>query len=215
MDNANKKTVYLTFDDGPSTNTAKILDILSEYNIKATFFVIGKSGDFEKSLYKRIIDEGHALGNHTYSHNYKNIYSSEENFLQDFKELEDYVYQLTEIKMDIMRFPGGSNTTMPHKYSDDKFMKRITTKILYDEYQYFDWNVDSKDAKVAKQDKDIIINTVLEGARQNNPAIVLFHDSLPKTTTVEALPIIIEELLEENYTFEVLSKDSFYVQFKK
>lgn len=114
-----------------------------------------------------------------------------------------------------MRFPGGSNTTMPHKYSDSKFMRRITTKMLYDGYQYFDWNVDSKDAKVVKQNKNVIINTVLEGVRNNNPAIVLFHDSLPKTTTVEALPTIIEELIKENYTFGMLHKDSFYVQFKK
>lgn len=115
--------------------------------------------------------------------------------------------------MDIMRFPGGSNTTMPHKYSDNRFMRRITTKILYDDYQYFDWNVDSKDAKVVKQSKDVIINSVLNGVRDNDPAIVLFHDSLPKTTTVEALPIIIEELLKEDYTFDVLRKDSFYVHF--
>lgn len=193
----------------------KVLDILKEYDIKATFFVIGKSGDYEKNLYQRIVDEGHTLGNHTYSHNYKEIYSSEENFLRDFKKLEDYIHQLTGVKMEIMRFPGGSNNTMSHKYSDDKFMRRITTKILYDGYQYFDWNVDSKDAKAVKQDRDIIINTVLEGARNNNPAIVLFHDSSPKTSTVEALPFIIEELIKEGYTFDVLNKDSFYVQFKK
>lgn len=210
-----KKTVYLTFDDGPSTNTDKILDILKQYNIKATFFVIGKSNKYSKNMYKRIIDEGHSIGNHTYSHQYETIYATEKNFMEDFKRLENYIYDITGVHMDIMRFPGGSNTTMPHKYSDDKFMKNITTKILYDGYQYFDWNVDSKDAKVVKQDKDVIINTVLEGVRKNNPAIVLFHDSLPKTTTVEALPIIIEELLKENYTFGTLDKDSFYVQFKK
>ena len=210
-----KKNVYLTFDDGPSINTAKILDILKEYNIKATFFVVGTANEHSKNLYKRIVDEGHTLGNHTYSHNYKTIYESEENFIQDFKKLEDHIYDITGVKMDIMRFPGGSNTTIPHKYSDEKFMKRITTKMLYDGYQYFDWNVDSKDAKVVKQSKDVIIKSVLDGVRNNDPAIVLFHDSIPKTTTVEALPIIIEELLKEDYTFDVLHKDSFYVQFKK
>jgi len=211
----NKKTVYLTFDDGPSINTTKILDILKEYDIKATFFVIGRSDDYSKNLYKRIIDEGHSIGNHTYSHKYQTIYATEENFIEDFKKLEDYIYSLVGVKMDIMRFPGGSNTTMPRKYSDDKFMRRITTKILYDGYQYFDWNVDSKDAKVVKQDKDVIISSVLDGAKNNNPAIVLFHDTIAKTTTVEALPIIIEELLKENYIFETLNKDSFYVQFKR
>jgi len=211
----NNKTVYLTFDDGPSINTAKILDILKEYNIKATFFVIGTSNEYSKSLYNRIVDEGHSIGNHTYSHKYQTIYATEQNFMQDFKKLEDYIYDITGVKMDIMRFPGGSNTRMPQKYSDDKFMRRITTKILYDGYQYFDWNVDSLDAKVVTQSKNVIINSVLDGVRNNDPAIVLFHDTLAKTTTVEALPIIIEELLKENYSFETLNKDSFYVQFKK
>lgn len=212
---SNKKTVYLTFDDGPSINTDKILDILKEYNIKATFFVVGRSDNKSKDLYNRIIREGHTMGNHTYSHEYKTIYSGDENFLADFKKLEHYIYDITGIKMEIMRFPGGSNTVMPRKYCDDKLMIRIIAKILYDGYQYFDWNVDSKDAKTAKQNKDVIISSVLEGVKNNNPAIVLLHDSLPKTTTVEALPVIIEKLLEEGYIFKTLHKNSFYVHFRK
>ncbi len=96
-----------------------------------------------------------------------------------------------------------------------KFMVRMIAKMLYDGYQYFDWNVDSKDARVAKQNKDIIVSSVLKGVENNNPAIILFHDSLPKTTTVEALPIIIEKLLEEGYVFKILHKTSFHVHFKK
>ncbi len=215
MTKLSKKTVYLTFDDGPSINTNKILDILKEYNIRATFFVVGTSNEDSKKIYTRIVEEGHAIGNHTYSHEYRDIYASNKNFLEDFKKLEDYIYNITGIKMDIMRFPGGSNTTMPHKYSDEKFMKRMITKMLYHGYQYFDWNVDSRDAKAIKQNKDVIINSVLEGVKNNDPAIVLFHDSLPKTTTVEALPIIIEELLKEDYSFKALNKDSFYVHFKR
>lgn len=211
----NKKTVYLTFDDGPSVNTGEILDILKEYNVKATFFVVGRTDDNSKNLYNRIVKEGHAIGNHTYSHRYKTIYTSDENFLADFKKLEHYIYSITGIKMDIMRFPGGSNTIIPHKYCDDKFMRRMTVKMLYDGYQYFDWNVDSGDARVAKQNKNVIISSVLEGVKYNNPAIVLLHDSLPKTTTVEALQIIIEELLKEGYTFKTLHKNSFYVHFKR
>jgi len=212
---SNKKTVYLTFDDGPSVNTDKILDILKEYNVKATFFVVGRSDDKSRSMYNRIIEEGHAMGNHTYSHEYETIYSGDENFLADFRKLENYVYDITGVKMDIMRFPGGSNTVMPHKYCDDKFMVRMIAKMLYDGYQYFDWNVDSTDAKVTKQNKDMIISSVLKGVENNNPAIVLLHDSLPKTTTVEALPIIIEELLKKDYEFKTLHKNSFYVHFRR
>ena len=210
-----RKIAYLTFDDGPSVNTGEILDILKKYDIKATFFVVGRSDDNSKNLYKRIVKEGHAIGNHTYSHEYKTLYSSEKDFLSDFKKLEHHVYDITGIKMDIMRFPGGSNTIIPNKYSDDKFMVRMIAKMLYDGYQYFDWNVDSRDAKAAKQNKDIIVSSVLKGVKNNNPAIILFHDSLPKTTTVEALPIIIEKLLEEGYVFKILHKNSFYVHFKK
>lgn len=211
----NKKTVYLTFDDGPSVNTGKILDILKENNIKATFFVVGRSDDNSKNLYNRIVKEGHAIGNHTYSHEYDAIYSGEENFLTDFRELENCIYNITGIKMDIMRFPGGSSTTIPNKYCDDKFMTRMIAKMLYDGYQYYDWNVDSRDAKAAKQNKNVIISSVLEGIKYNNPAIILFHDSPSKTTTVEALPIIIKKLLKEDYTFKTLHKNSFYVHFKK
>lgn len=211
----NKKTVYLTFDDGPSINTDRILDILKEYDIRATFFVVGRTDNQSKNLYNRIVKEGHSIGNHTYSHKYKDIYSGDENFLADFKKLEHHIYSITGIKMNIMRFPGGSNTIMPHKYCDDKFMKRMTVKMLYDGYQYFDWNVDSGDAGSIRQNKDTIISSVLEGVENNNPAIVLFHDSLPKTSTVEALPIIIDELLKKNYTFKTLHKDSFYVHFRE
>ena len=210
---SDRKTIYLTFDDGPSINTGKILDILKEYDIKATFFVIGKTDDESRNLYNRIIKEGHVIGNHTYSHKYDAIYSGEENFLADFRELENCIYNITGVKMDIMRFPGGSNTTIPNKYCDDKFMARMTTKMLYDGYQYYDWNVDSRDAKAARQNKNIIISSVLEGIKYNNPAIVLFHDSPSKTTTVEALPIIIENLLKEDCVFKTLDKGSFYVHF--
>ncbi len=215
MITTNRKIVYLTFDDGPSTNTDKILDILKKHNIKATFFVVGMPDNRSRDLYRRIVNEGHSIGNHTYSHEYRNIYAGEWSFIADFKKLENYVRDITGVKMDIMRFPGGSNATISRKYCDNKLMKRITVKMLYDGYQYFDWNVDSRDAETARQNKDVIISSVLEGVENNNPAIVLFHDSLPKTTTVEALPTIIEELSERGYTFKTLHKDSFYVHFKE
>lgn len=207
------KTVYLTFDDGPSTNTGKILDILAEHDIKATFFVCGSNTEEGKKLYKRIVDEGHAIGNHTYSHNYKYIYSSEENFLEDFYRLEELIYSVTGVRPEIMRFPGGSNNTVSRRYSDDAFMERITTKILFEGYQYFDWNVDSLDASKVTQSKDVIVKAVLNGVLNNDISIVLFHDSWPKTTTVEALPIILKELLDRGYTFEPLTKDSYYKHF--
>lgn len=208
-----EKTVFLTFDDGPSNNTEKILDILKEYNVKATFFVCGNVTEYGKRIYKRIVNEGHVIGNHTYSHNYKRIYFSEESFMKDFKKLEKLIYSVTGIIPEIMRFPGGSNTTIPTKYNDKLFMERITTKIILEGYQYFDWHVSSKDAEKLIQDKDIIIKSVLEKINNRNNAIILFHDSWQKTTTVEALPVIIEELIKKGYKFGTLSKDSPYIHF--
>ncbi|RKD34163.1 polysaccharide deacetylase family protein [Thermohalobacter berrensis] len=207
-----KKTIYLTFDDGPSKNTIKILDILKKYKVKATFFVCGNTTEFGKKVYKRIVNEGHAIGNHTFSHNYKVIYSSEEAFLKDLKKLENFLFSVAGVKPKIIRFPGGSNTSIGKKYGGIKLTERLTTKVLLDGYQYFDWNVSSRDATKVTQDKEIIINSVLQDVKDGGN-IVLFHDSWPKTTTVEALPTIIEELLKRGYRFDILTKDSFYVHF--
>ena len=86
------KTVYLTFDDSPGPNTEKILDILKKNDVKATFFVTGKTDDFSKKMYKRIVDEGHTLGMHSYSHVYDEIYASEKAFTQDFEKLYEYLH---------------------------------------------------------------------------------------------------------------------------
>ncbi len=209
----NKKTVYLTFDDGPSKNTDKILDILKEYNIKATFFVLGKPN--MGNVYRRIVEEGHALGNHTYSHDFEKIYSSPKNFKKDIESLENLIYKETGINVDLFRFPGGSNNYMMTK-SDKNYSFRDFSSVLEEKgYCYFDWNVDSKDAKAVTQDSDIIKNSVLNGIPKNSDAIILFHDSSPKTTTVEVLPEIIEELQQLGYSFDCLSHDSVPVQFFK
>jgi len=210
-----KKTVYLTFDDGPSINTPKILDILDEYSIKATFFVCGNTTDFGKEMYKRIVNDGHVIGSHSYTHKYKSIYLSEESFLKDIDKITELIYSTTGIRTEIMRFPGGSNTTYVLKESDRFFIKKTINRIIDSGFQYFDWNVDSKDATKITQDKNIIIESVLKGVIPKDNSIVLFHDSLAKTTTVEALPTILERLIRMGCHFETLKKDSFYVHFRQ
>ena len=101
-------TVYLTFDDGPSSRTSEILDILKKENIKATFFVIGKEGEKEPEIMRRIVEEGHTLGIHTYSHVYTNVYASVESYLEDFNRTYELIYEATGLKTEIFRFPGGS-----------------------------------------------------------------------------------------------------------
>lgn len=207
------KTAYLTFDDGPSANTEQILDTLKTYGIKATFFVNGNASN--KELYKRIIREGHVIGNHTYSHNYKSIYTTVEGFMEDFEKLNVFLEEVTGVRPTIARFPGGSNNQVSHKYGGEEIMKEIVRAVVDKGYQYFDWNVSSLDAEKVKQDKDIIVNAVLEGAKDETQAVILMHDSAPKTTTAEGLPEIIEGLIQQGFIFKTLDKDSYAPHFLK
>ena len=104
--------VYLTFDDGPSIYTNDILDILDSYNVKATFFVVGKEETNAEEALQRIVDEGHTLGMHSYSHKYKELYESMDSFTQDFARIRDYIYQATGVESVCYRFPGGSSNTV-------------------------------------------------------------------------------------------------------
>ncbi|HOO29112.1 MAG TPA: polysaccharide deacetylase family protein, partial [Lachnospiraceae bacterium] len=103
------KKVYLTFDDGPSSNTAAILDILNSYGVKGNFFVVATDKEELRAMYKRIVDEGHVIGMHSYSHKYDEIYASKEAFINDLSKIQSLVYEQTGYMPDIYRFPGGSS----------------------------------------------------------------------------------------------------------
>lgn len=190
-----KKLVYLTFDDGPSEYTNEILDILKEYDVKATFFVLAKDGYEEE--YRRIIDEGHTLALHSYTHQYSQIYESPEAFRQDVTQLSDYLYEITGYRCEFYRFPGGSSNTIIQFDKDECF------DILEEEgLVYFDWNVTSKDASSYRLSSQAIISNVLSGTGQSETSVVLMHDASDKYTTVQALPDIIESLqADENTVF--------------
>ena len=207
------KIAYLTFDDGPSNNTLEILRILKQYNVKATFFVNGKPE--LKHLYKAIADDGHALANHTYSHDYNTIYSSEKVFHDDVKKLDTFLQEITgQAPSYVLRYPGGSNNTISYNYGGKGIMKKVL-KEMSSEYQFFDWNVDSTDASTFKQSKDKIVSNVLKESTGLKKAVILMHDLNPKTTTPEALPEIIEGLKAQGFEFDKLEKDSFAPQFTK
>ncbi|MZP29638.1 polysaccharide deacetylase family protein [Heliobacterium undosum] len=205
-----KKTAYLTFDDGPSENTLAVLNILARYQVKATFFVNGNPTDFGRAAYRRIAQEGHALGNHTYSHLYRKVYASIESFMEDVRRLDDLIAEATGIRPDILRFPGGSNNLVSPGRG---FMIALSQRVVEAGYQYFDWNVDSLDASKATPDRAVIVNAVARQSAGQKAVIVLFHDSPAKKTTVEALPAIIERLQHEGYGFDVLSKSAYAVKF--
>jgi len=210
---ASSKVAYLTFDDGPSGSTRKILSILKSYGVPATFFVVGSDTPEGRALYKQIATEGHALGNHTYSHDYKAIYRSTAALRKDIDKLGQLLESCVGYRPDIIRFPGGSNNHLSWRSGGRGIMYRAAKAVQEDGYQYFDWNVSSTDAAAPVQEKSLIIDSVMSASRDKQSIIVLMHDNTYKTTTVEALPIIIKRLKAEGFTFGKLTKDSFTFHF--
>lgn len=200
------KVAYLTFDDGPSKNTEAILEILDEYNVKATFFVI--HNEYYKENYKKIFDAGHTIALHSYSHDYSHIYRSIDTFKQDIEKLKDFITTtIGETPENILRYPGGSNNTVSRKYGGRDIMTKIVKAMTEENYAQFDWNVDSTDASARNVSKDTIVDNVLKYAKGKNHADILMHDANVKTTTVQALPEIIEGLKAQGFIFDVLTTD--------
>lgn len=183
------RKVYLTFDDGPSSNTGRILDILAEYNVKATFFVVGKEEEEYQPLYKRIVDEGHTLGMHSYSHKYNEIYRSVESYAQDMGRLQEFLYDTTGVWCRICRFPGGSSNT-----TGMVDMHELIDYLDEQDITYFDWNISSGDASGEYISTDAILHNCLAKLSEYGEAIILMHDASNKNTTVDALPTLIERI---------------------
>ena len=182
-----EKTAYLTFDDGPSERTSEILDILKKYEIKATFFVVGNNSKLAKDCMKRMVCEGHTIAMHTYTHDFKKIYKSIESYLEDISKIYNLIYETTGEKPSIFRFAGGSkNGFNRNNYRD------IINEMYRRGFDYFDWNLSTGDAaRVGLVPASECANNVLKYSSKYNSAVILMHDSKPKTTTVEALPKII------------------------
>lgn len=183
------REVYLTFDDGPSGNTGRILDILAEYDVKATFFVVGKENEEYQPLYNRIVEEGHTLAMHSYSHKYKEIYQSEDAFIADTVRLQDFLYQTTGVMCRFYRFPGGSSNTV-----SDVDMHDLITCLDEQGISYFDWNLSSGDAASTYISPEDIVRNCTEKLENYHEAIILMHDATDKNSTVEALPQIIDTI---------------------
>lgn len=197
------KTIYLTFDDGPSYLTEKILDILKEENIPATFFVTSRGIDIYSNVIKRMQEENHTIALHTSTHNYSYIYSSDENYFKDLEEIRNKVYNITGVKSRIIRLPGGSSNTVSKKYSKG-IITRITNRLTENDFYYFDWNIDSLDAS-GSVSKEVIYNSVTQNIHSGTN-VVLMHDSSTKETTVLALKDIIKYAKDNGYTFAKITK---------
>ena len=202
------KTVYLTFDDGPSSYTPQILDTLDKYGVKATFFV--KNGGKYNYLMKDIVNRGHSIGLHTYSHDYKKIYSSDTAYFNDLNKISDLVFEQTGVRTKIMRFPGGTSNTVSKNYSRG-IMTRLSKSVTEQGYVYFDWNCDNGDAAgantVQKQ-----LNNCSKYPKSASTVIVLMHDT--KSATRDALPKIIEYYKSCGFQFGVLTTTSPRIQHR-
>ena len=199
-DDTTTKKVYLTFDDGPGSQTGKILDILKKNHVKATFFVTGKDDASSKKMYKRIVKEGHTLAMHSYSHIQDVIYDSKEAFAKDLKQINRCLYEATGVHTKFYRFPGGSstqNTSLPIQNFIDVLNKN--------HYLYLDWNVISPDINNANATKEQVVTGVMQGVDAYDTAVVLMYDVADKPMTVKALPSIIKQIKAKNY--ELLSVD--------
>lgn len=186
-----KRKVYLTFDDGPGSSTNEILDILAAYDVKATFFVVGKTDENSKECYRRIVREGHTLAMHSYSHKYRQIYASEEAFAEDFRKLQEYLYEVTGVWCRYTRFPGGSSNSVS-EVDMSVFIDWLDERGI----TYFDWNASAGDSAPGGVSAEQVVSNCMKDIRKHDNVIVLLHDSGKKKTTVDALPELIETILE-------------------
>lgn len=186
------KTVYLTFDDGPSDNTGELLDLLNEYGVKVTFFVIGKNNDKSKAMYKRIVDEGHSIAMHSYSHEYDELYGSVEDFEKDFAKISNLLYDSIGFVPNLYRFPGGSSNSKCKKLTIQPFIKVV----MDHNARYFDWNVENGDATGVSYSVEELAENVIKGVSERKVSVVLMHDTNAKRKTLESMKIVIPTLLE-------------------
>ena len=194
------KVVFLTFDDGPSENTGELLDMLNEYDAKGTFFTTLHDNDNAKAMYRRITNEGQTLANHTSSHDYS-LYNNPDAFLADVDELDQYQKTITGLAetSHVFRFPGGSmNST-----------EACVQGLVNRGWNYSDWNVSSGDGCADPPSSDVIAQMIIDGCRENDVSVVLSHAEL-KESSREAMPIVIETLQQEGYTFLNMEADYSY-----
>ncbi|HIQ99921.1 MAG TPA: polysaccharide deacetylase family protein [Candidatus Scybalocola faecavium] len=204
----NEKVVYMTFDDGPCATTPKLLDVLDKYDVKATFFVTAQfmNKDDLVAQIKEIHKRGHQVAVHSYSHEYGQIYSSVDAFMEDYKKMDDLIYEATGEHSKIFRFPGGSNTGYNSSIRDD-LLKRVKEEGLI----YFDWNAYDGDCD-GYTGEDLIKRAVQESSYTNR-SILLMHNIPGKDTVIDSLPQIIQQLKDAGYSFRLLDENVKPIQF--
>lgn len=193
-----EKIAYLTFDDGPSLVTPKILDILNKENVKASFFVIGKSVEAHPEIVKRAYDEGHYIANHTYSHNNSILYKSSESFLNEIKKTDIAIGKAIGVdgySSSIFRFPNGFMS--PQYKAKKKEMAKLLSQM---NYAYIDWNCLNNDS-IKKYTSSQLLNNLKKSSKNKNTLVILMHDTKDVSNSSLALEDSIEYLKSEGYSF--------------
>lgn len=200
--------IYFTFDDGPSSEvTPKLLDLLEENEVPATFFIINYEDEL-KYLVQREVADGHTVAMHAWNHDYAKCYTEEDAYLNGVKQLAEKVYQDTGYSPFCLRFPGGSSNTVSRKYNSG-IMTRLTQQVDADpNWTYYDWNVDSTDASGNNRDPDLLANNAIRELQKGQHNIILCHDTNNKTTTVTAVAKIIEYGRANGFCFAAISRDT-------
>lgn len=187
-----EKTVYLTFDDGPSDRiTPKILDILDAEDVKATFFIIGQQAERRDYLIRRETESGHTVAVHSYTHDYTDIYSSPKKLLADIDKCNAVIEKITGKRSDVYRFPGGS-------YG---LKSELITAVTEHGLRYVDWNASTRDAEWGVSGADTLYNNAVSTSANCDNVVLLSHDSTNKTSTPEATRRIIQYYKKNGYSF--------------
>ncbi len=195
------RTVFLTFDDGPSGTTPRILDVLKANGVKATFFTLGLQVDDMPSIVRKIVNEGHCVLSHGYSHRY-DLYNDPPKFFEDVDRAMSSIMNATGKKpLPYVRLPGGANNQYPRKKSFDECKKGLLNRDI----SYVEWNASMDDSTFRKHTRNYMIENVLLKAKANNFIIVLMHDSAGKGLTVSALPEVINGLKDMGFVFRTFS----------
>ncbi len=199
----NGKIIYLTFDDGPYMYTEELLDILDEYNVKATFFVTDTRPEYE-NLIGEEYSGGHSVGLHAYHHVWSEVYANEEAFYEDFQKMQEVIKEQTGAYTDIFRFPGGSSNERTDHVAH--MMTHLAKEMTEKGYVYFDWDLDSRDAMEAKTASEVLANLKSGTESCKEYSVILCHDVYEHT--ISAMEEFIPWALKEGYQFQPLTADS-------
>lgn len=206
------KVAYLTFDDGPTNFTPKLLDVLKDNNVKATFFIafMGEDTAKKRDMLKQEVQAGHTLAVHSWTHEYDTVYANEQAFLDDFNKMKDIIVEATGVTPNLCRFPGGIGNTVSITASGGVIMPTLVKDVENMGFTPFDWNAGGQDAETPYPTADELAQEVIKDAKSHDSAVILLHDT--HQFTIDAVPKIIKELRSLGYTFETLTPQSKPVQ---